>query len=307
MAVPKAEKIWFNGKFVNWDDAKVHVLAHVIHYGTSAFEGIRCYELKNGSAIFRLPEHIKRMINSCKIYSIPLPYPQEKLEQAAIDTVKVNKFKSCYLRPIAFRGYGDMGVNPLNCPVDTVIAAWDWGKYLGHSALEKGVDVCVSSWTRLAPNTMPSLAKIGANYMNSQLIKVEALNNGYVEGIALDVNGNVCEGSGENIFVVLDGKLYTPAWGNSVLGGITRDSVITIARKLGIPVEEHVIPRELLYIADEVFFTGTAAEVTPINSVDKKVVGKGGRGPITARIQEHFLGIVTGEKKDEFGWLTKVK
>jgi branched-chain amino acid aminotransferase len=307
MAVPKAEKIWFNGKFVNWDDAKVHVLAHVIHYGTAAFEGIRCYELKNGSAVFRLPDHIKRMVNSCKIYTITLPYSQAALEKACLETVKINKFKSCYIRPIVFRGYGEMGVNPLNCPVDTVIATWDWGKYLGQTALEKGVDVCVSSWTRLAPNTMPSLAKIGANYMNSQLIKMEALNNGYVEGIALDVSGNVCEGSGENIFIVLDGKIYTPPWGGSVLRGVTRDSVITVAQKLGFPMEEHVIPREMLYIADEVFFTGTAAEVTPINSIDKKVVGRGGRGPITARIQEYFLDIVTGKKKDEFGWLTPVK
>jgi branched-chain amino acid aminotransferase len=307
MAIPKSDKIWFNGKLVNYEDAKIHVLSHVVHYGTAAFEGIRCYQLKKGSAVFRLGDHMQRLVDSCKIYGIaPLPYGKDQLERAALETIRANKMKSCYIRPIIFRGYGELGVNPLTCPVDTVIAVWEWGKYLGAGALEKGVDVCVSSWTRNAPNTMPSLAKISANYMNSQLIKMQAIADGYAEGIALDVNGYVCEGSGENIFLVYRGEILTPPWSGSVLRGVTRDSVITLARKMGMTVVERDIPRELLYLADEVFFTGTAAEVTPINSVDRKVVGRGGRGKVTARIQEHFLDIVTGKHKDEFGWLTHV-
>jgi len=306
MAIPKSKKIWFNGKLVNWNEAKVHVLSHALHYGTSAFEGIRCYQTAKGSAVFRLSEHITRLINSCKIYQIKIPYSQQKLEKAIIDTIRANKLKSCYIRPLVFRGYGEMGVNPMKCPVETVIAVWQWGKYLGSSALEKGVDVKVSSWTRLAPNTMPNLAKVASNYMNSQLMKIEAIQEGYVEAIALDTFGNVCEGSGENIFVYYNGELITPPLGGSVLGGITRHSVITLARKLGVTVVERPIPREMLYIADEIFFTGTAAELTPINSVDRRKVGKGGRGKVARKIQALFLDIVSGNAEDEFGWLTCV-
>lgn len=306
MAIPKSQKIWFNGKLVKWDAAKVHVLTHALHYGSSAFEGIRCYKTPKGSAVFRLREHVLRLVNSCRIYSIDVPYSQSRLERAILDTIKANKMDSCYIRPLIFRGYGEMGVNPLHCPVETVIAVWRWGKYLGESALEKGVDVKVSSWTRLAPNTMPNLAKVASNYMNSQLMKIEAIREGYSEAIALDVFGNVCEGSGENIFVYYDGELITPPLGGSVLGGITRHSVITLARKLGIAVVERPIPREMLYIADEIFFTGTAAEITPISSVDRQKVGKGGRGRVSRRIQECFLDIVSGKAEDEFGWLTYV-
>lgn len=306
MAPPTGKKIWFNGKLVNWEDAKVHVLTHALHYGTSAFEGIRCYETVNGSAIMQLSGHVKRLLDSCNIYNMKCSYTQETLEAAIIETIKANDLKSCYVRPLIFRGFGEMGVNPLQCPIETMIAVWSWGKYLGPEALEEGVDVCVSSWTRLAPNTLPALAKVGANYMNSQLIKMEAISNGYVEGISLDVDGNVCEGSGENIFLVYNGELLTPPWGGSILGGITRAAAITLAKDMGIPVLERTIPRELLYIADEAFFTGTAAEITPINSIDRKQVGKGGRGEITQKIQKAFLDIVEGKAEDRFDWLTYV-
>jgi branched-chain amino acid aminotransferase len=300
------EKIWHNGQLIDWDDAKIHVLSHVVSYGSSVFEGVRCYDTENGPAIFRAPEHARRLIDSAKIYRMALQYSVEELTSAMVDVVRANKLDSCYIRPIVLRGYGDIGVMPKENPLETYIACWHWGRYLGEEAMTEGVDVCISSWTRLAPNTLPALSKAGANYMNSQLIRMEAAANGYSEGIALDASGYVSEGSGENIFVVRDGKILTPPLGASVLPGITRDSIIKIAGELGIPMVESLVPRELLYIADEVFFSGTAAEVTPIRSVDRVVVGAGRRGPITEKLQKRFFEIVTGKAKDTFGWLTPV-
>ncbi len=295
-----------NGKFVNWDDARIHVLSHVIHYGTALFEGARCYKTKKGTAIFRLQPHTDRLFDSSKMYRIEIPFTKEQINKAIIETIKVNKMEECYIRPIVYRGYDQLGVNPFSCPVEVAIAVWHWGAYLGKEALENGVDVQVSSWQRIAPNTMPALAKCAANYMNSQLIKMEAVLNGYSEGIALDVSGYVSEGSGENLFIVRDGILYTPPLGASVLPGITRDCVIKIASRFNIPLKEQFIPREALYIADEVFFTGSAAEITPIRSVDKITIGKGSRGPITEKLQNEFIAITRGEKEDTFGWLTFV-
>jgi branched-chain amino acid aminotransferase len=300
------EKIWHNGRLIKWEDAKIHVLSHVVSYGSSVFEGIRCYETSSGPAVFRAAEHARRLVDSAKIYRIALPYTIDELTQAFVEVVSVNNLKSCYIRPIVLRGYGDVGVLPKNVPIETYIACWEWGKYLGPEALERGVDVCISSWTRLAPNTLPALAKAGANYMNSQLIRMEADVNGYAEGIALDSSGYVSEGSGENIFVVRDGKIVTPPLGASVLPGITRDSIVKIAASLGIPVVESLVPREALYIADEVFFCGTAVEVTPIRSIDKIQIGAGKRGPLTEMIQKRFFAIVEGTAEDEFGWLTPV-
>lgn len=300
------EKIWHNGRLINWDDAKIHVLTHVVSYGSSVFEGIRCYDTVKGPAIFRAPEHARRLIDSAKIYRMEVPFSVEELTTAMVDVVRVNQLKSCYIRPIVLRGYGDVGVLPKANPIETYMACWSWGKYLGEEALINGVDVCVSSWTRIAPNTLPALSKAGGNYLNSQLIRMEAAANGYAEGIALDAGGYVSEGSGENIFVIRDGKILTPPLGASVLPGITRDTILTIAAQLNIPVVETIIPRELLYIADEIFFSGTAAEVTPIRSVDRIVVGPGHRGPITEKIQSRFFAIVEGKHQDEFGWLTPV-
>ncbi len=309
MAIQKTEKIWHNGKFIAWEDATLHVMSHVVHYGSSVFEGIRCYALPSGPAIFRATEHMQRLVDSARIYRTDLPFTRDELVGAMIDLVRQNGVWPCYIRPIAFRGYGEAGVNPLNCPVEVFIVNFSWGKYLGHDSGEgegEGVDVCISSWTRIAPNTLPAMAKAGANYMNSQLIKMEAIANGYSEGIALDVNGYVSEGSGENLFVVRNGVLHTAPMGNSVLPGITRDSVLQIARDLGIKIVEQQIPRESLYIADEVFFTGTAAEITPIRSVDKINVGTGTLGPMTKSLQAEFFGIVRGQKPDRYHWLTPV-
>jgi branched-chain amino acid aminotransferase len=301
------EKIWHNGRFIPWEEATIHVLSHVVSYGSSVFEGIRCYATPSGPAIFRLREHVRRMLDSAKVYRMEnLGYSAAQLAEAMLELVRVNHMDSCYIRPIVIRGYGEMGVNPLKNPIDVYIACWSWGKYLGDEALAEGVDVCVSSWTRIAPNTLPALAKAGANYMNSQLVKMEALANGYSEGIALDAAGYVSEGSGENIFVVRDGKIHTPPLGNSVLPGITRDSVLTLAGELGIPLVETIIPREMLYIADEVFFSGTAAEITPIRSIDRIAIGRGRRGPVTERLQKEFFAIVSGAKTDRHGWLTAV-
>lgn len=300
------EKIWHNGKFIKWDDARIHVLSHVVSYGSSVFEGIRCYATKTGPAIFRLPEHVQRLIDSAKIYRMELGFSKEQLHDAIVELVSVNKLPSCYIRPIAMRGYGEIGVYPLKNPVEVYLAAWEWGKYLGAEALENGVDVCISSWNRMAPNTLPTLAKAGGNYLNSQLIKMEAIANGYSEGIALDVNGNISEGSGENIFVIRHGKLHTPPLSNSVLPGITRDTVAKLANRLGYEVVETTIPRELLYLADEIFFTGTAAEISPIRSIDKIKIGSGKRGPITKALQEEFFAVVEGTGEDRFGWLTPV-
>ncbi|MBO9314416.1 MAG: branched-chain amino acid transaminase [Chloroflexus sp.] len=303
MPIQKMDYIWFNGELVEWDKATVHVMAHVIHYGTSFFEGIRCYETPQGPAIFRLTPHMQRLIDSAKIYRTVIPYTLDQLVAAVKETVRANRLRSGYIRPVVFRGYGEIGVNPLNNPVEVAIATIEWGKYLGAEAMEQGVDVCISSWNRFAPNTMPALAKAGGNYMNSQLIKMEAITNGYAEGIALDADGHISEGSGENLFLVRNGIVYTPPLTSSILSGITRDTVITLLRDMGVEVREQILPREMLYLADELFFTGTAAEVTPIRSVDRIPVGSGRRGPITAAVQEAFFGIVQGERPDRYGWL----
>ena len=307
MPVQKTDKIWHNGKFIDWDDATIHVTAHVISYGSAVFEGIRCYATPQGPAILRLPEHAQRLLNSSKIYRMEVKYSLEELMQAMVELVRVNKMPHCYIRPVVLRGYGVVGVDPSKTPIEVYIACWPWGGYLGADALEKGVDVCVSSWNRMAPNTLPAMAKSAANYMNSQLIKMEAIINGYVEGIALDDRGLVSEGSGENIFIVRAGTVITPPLASSVLPGITRDSVITLCRDLEIPFQERSIPREELYISDEVFFVGTATEITPIRSIDRHVIGSGQRGPVTKTLQDEFFGILQGKKADRHGWLTLVK
>jgi len=304
MAIEKTENIWHNGKLIPWDDATIHVMSHVVHYGSSVFEGVRCYAPQSRPAIFRAKEHMQRLLDSAKVYRIDVDYTRDQLVNAMLETVGSNGAWPCYVRPVILRGYGEAGVNPFNSPTEVYIVNYPWGKYLGGEG--EGCDVCVSSWTRLAPNTLPAMAKAGANYMNSQLIKMEAIVNGYSEGIALDVSGFVSEGSGENVFLVHRDKLITAPLGNSVLPGITRDSILQIARDLNIPIVEQMIPREMLYIADEAFFTGTAAEVTPIRSVDKIKVGKGTIGPITKAIQKEFYAIVRGEKDDRHGWLTAV-
>jgi len=306
MAFDESGKIWFNGKLVDWKDANIHVLSHVVHYGSSVFEGIRCYNTKKGPAVFRLQDHMQRLLNSGKIYRMDIPYTVDELCQATMDTIKANKLKECYIRPIAFRGYSELGVYPLNCPVETVIAAWGWGQYLGEEAIENGVDLGVSTWRRMAPDTMPNMAKAGSNYMNSQLAKMESVMNGYDEAIMLDYQGMVGEGSGENIFLVKDEVLYTPPVSSSLLGGITRDSIMEIARDMGLKVREETLPREMLYIADEGFLTGTAAELTPIRSIDKIAVGEGRRGEITKKLQETFFKVLNCEVEDEKGWLSFV-
>jgi branched-chain amino acid aminotransferase len=307
MPFEEVKKIWMNGKLVDFADAKIHVLTHAVHYGSGLFEGVRCYKTKNqGPAIFRLEEHTRRLFDSCKIYRMEVPFTFEEIKQACIDVVAANEFNDCYLRPVVYRGFHSLGVFPGSCPVDDVIAAWHWGKYLGPEALEQGVDVCVSSWNRMAPNTFPALAKATGNYMNSILIRQEAAIDGYAEGIALDVHGYVSEGSGENIFLVRGGKIYTPPIGASILNGITRDCVLRIARDLGFEVIETLIPREALYIADEVFFSGTAAEVTPVRSIDKISIGSGKRGPVTERVQKEFFSYIGGEIPDRYGWFAPV-
>jgi len=306
MSLKATDYVWHNGRLIPWEDAQIHVMAHVVNYGSSLFEGIRCYHTLKGPAIFRLRDHVQRLIHSAKIYRIELDYSLDELCQAAVELVAANKVSPCYIRPIVLRGYGQVGVNPLGSPTEVYIANYEWGKYLGNPDSDDGVDVCVSSWTRLAPNTIPTMAKAGANYMNSQLIKMEAIVNGYAEGIALDVNGYVSEGSGENVFVVHKERLYTPPLGASVLPGITRNSVLHLAQRLDIPVVEQIIPREMLYICDELFFSGTAAEITPIRSVDKITVGRGTLGPITKTLRKEFYAIVNGATEDRLGWLTPV-
>ncbi|WP_405264784.1 branched-chain amino acid transaminase [Methanobrevibacter sp.] len=301
-----ASKIWFDGNMVDWKDANIHVLSHVVHYGTSVFEGIRAYKNENGVGVFRLKEHVQRLFDSAKIYKIEIPYTQEEIEEAILETVRVNELDGCYIRPIVFKGYGELGVDPSNCPVNVVIAAWEWGSYLGEEGMANGVDIGVSSWRKPAPDTFPALAKCGANYMNSQLAKLEAIDNGYDEAIMLDYEGHVSEGSGENIFLVEGEKLFTPSMSSSNLKGITRDSVMTIARDLGYEVVEEVISRERLYAADEVFFTGTAAEVTPIRSIDHRTIGIGRRGPISEKIQTAFFDIVEAKTEDKYNWLSYI-
>lgn len=300
----KADKIWFDGKLVDWDKAQIHVLSHAVHYGSAAFEGIRLYDLPTGPAVFRLGDHLKRLLDSCKIYRIEVSYDLAALTAATLETLRANRFRQAYIRPIIFRGFGELGVNGLRCPTNTVIAAWDWGSYLGEGALEDGVSVCVSSWNRPAPNTMPSMAKVAANYMNSQLVKMEAIQNGYHEGIVLDTEGFVAEGSGENVFLVKNGVLFTPPSYASLLPGITRHSVMRLAEAAGLRVESHRIPREALYVADEIFMTGTAAEITPVTKVDQVTVGAGRRGPVTEKLQKAFFDLVRGRTPDEYRWLT---
>ena len=306
MSYEDVKKVWMNGRLVDFADAKIHAFSHVFHYGSAMFEGARVYKTKHGSAGFRLDEHIKRLYDSCKVYRMEIPYSAEEFKTAIFDTVRANGFEECYIRPVVYRGLGALGVNPFKSPIDVLVAVWKWGKYLGDEAIEQGVDVCVSSWNRMAPNTFPAMAKATGNYLNSALIKMEAMADGYAEGIALDVNGNLSEGSGQNLFLVRDRAIYTPPLASSILGGITRDSVMTLARELGYSVTETVLPREALYTADEVFFVGTAAEVTPVRSVDKIQVGAGRRGTVTAALQYAFFEVVNGNAPDRHGWLTYV-
>ncbi|MGH8004323.1 MAG: branched-chain amino acid transaminase [Limisphaerales bacterium] len=306
MPLEKEDKIWMNGKMVDWDDAQIHVLSHVVHYGSCLFEGIRCYKTKMGPAVFRLEAHMKRLLDSCKIYRMDPAYTKEQLCEASMELIRINRLEECYIRPLVYRGYFELGVDPTNCPIDTTIATYKWGKYLGAESLEKGISVGVSSWSRMAPNTLPAMAKSAANYMNSQLIRLEARAHGYAEGIALDYSGRVSEGSGENIFIVREGTLITPPFGAAILPGVTRNTVINLAGELGLRVIEEDIPREVLYIADEVFFCGTAAEITPITSIDKIKIGSGTAGPITKKLQKRFFDIFEHPENDKRGWLTFV-
>lgn len=306
MPLPKSKWIWFNGKFVPWDEATVHVSVHALHYGSSVFEGIRAYATPKGPAILGLEAHTRRLVESCRMIRMPVPYTLDELTGAMKEIVRKNEHRACYIRPLVFRGSESFSLDSRNIPVEVTIITIEWGRYLGADAIENGVDVMVSSWRRMAPDTHMTMAKAGGNYINSQMIFIEAKENGFTEGIALDVNGFVSEGSGENIFVVYRGVIYTPPIGASILMGITREYVITLARDMGYEVREAVIPRDMLYAADEIFFCGTAAEVTPVRSVDRISIGNGGRGPITKQIQEAFFGIVSGERPDRHGWLTLV-
>ncbi len=299
--------IWHDGEFIPWDEARVHVLSHSMQYGSSAFEGIRCYSTPRGPAIFRLEDHLRRLATSCRIYRMELAYSTDELVAACCELVEKNELDACYLRPMVLRGYGAASMVPFASPVEVFLPCWPWGAYLGEGALENGVDACVSSWNRVAPNTIPAMAKIAGNYLSGMLVKMEALGNGFAEAIALGPDGTISEGSGQNTFVVLDGAVYTSPVNGTLLSGITRDSILTIAREMDIPVREQVLPREMLYAADEVFLTGTASEVTPVRSVDKIQVGSGKRGPITAKLQQRFLDIVRGQVPDEHGWLTFVR
>lgn len=307
MAFSGTGKVWMNGKIVDWANANVHIASHMIHYGSAVFEGARCYSTPKGSMFFRLDAHMRRLYDSARIYRMDYGMDCDKLTQAVVDTVLANSLDACYIRPLIYRGYNTLGVNPLPCPVEAAILVWEWGAYLGPEALEKGVDVRVSSWTRSAPNTFPAMAKTAANYANSALIKMEAVLEGYSEGIALDPEGHLSEGSGQNLFLVRDGVLYTPPLSASVLPGITRDTMITLALDAGLAVKEQDLPREMLYVADEVFFVGTAAEVTPIRSVDKIQIGAGRRGPITTALQAAFFDYINGAVPDTHGWLMPLR
>jgi branched-chain amino acid aminotransferase len=306
MAFSETGKVWMNGKLVDWKDATIHVATHVVHYGTGVFEGIRAYDSKRGPHVFRLNEHMRRLWDSCRVYRMEPGFTYDELNEAVLETIRANGFKSCYIRPLVYRGYSQLGVNPMPCPVDVAVIVWEWGQYLGEDALANGVDVGVSSWTRLAPNTLPAMAKATANYANSGLIKMQATVDGYAEGIALDESGLLSEGSGQNLFLVRDNVVYTPSLASSVLEGITRNTVIQLTRDLGFDVREQPLPREFLYLADEAFFCGTAVEITPIRSVDKITVGKGKRGPVTTALQERFFGLIRGDQPDDHHWLTPV-
>jgi len=307
MAFSETGKIWMNGKLVNWKDATIHIATHVVHYGTGVFEGIRAYDSKNGTNVFRLPEHMRRLFDSCRVYRMESPYGYDEMTEAVLETIRANNYTSCYIRPLIYRGYEQLGVNPMPCPVDASVIVWEWGQYLGDEAQSNGVDVGVSSWTRMAPNTLPAMAKATANYANSGLIKMQATVDGYAEGIALDESGMISEGSGQNLFLVRDNIVYTPSLTSSILQGITRDTVLQLTKDLGFEVREQALPREFLYLADEAFFCGTAVEITPIRSIDKITVGPGKRGPVTAALQERFFGIIRGELPDAHHWLTPVR
>jgi branched-chain amino acid aminotransferase len=299
-------KIWMNGSFVDWADARIHVASHVVHYGSAVFEGARCYDTPKGSAAFRLDDHMRRLYDSARIYRMEIPIDRPTLTAAVLETIRVNGYKACYIRPITYRGYSSLGINPFPCPVDTAIILWEWGAYLGEDALQNGVDVCISSWNRTAPNTLPAMAKTSANYASSQLIKMEAIVEGYAEGIALDTAGFISEGSGQNVFAVRNEVIYTTPISAAILPGVTRDTIITLALDIGFEVREEPLPREMLYIADEAFFVGTAVEVTPIRSVDKIIVGAGRRGPVTEALQRAFFDTVNGDLPDTHAWLTYV-
>ena len=299
--------IWHDGRFVAWADAQVHVLCHSLQFGSSAFEGVRCYATPRGPAIFRLEDHLNRLLNSCRIYRMEVAYGVDDLVAACCELVERNKLDACYMRPMVVRGYGAAGMVPFDSPVEVYLPCWPWGAYLGDGALENGVDACVASWHRVAPNTIPSMAKMAGNYLGGQLVKMEALANGFAEGIALGPDGMLSEGSGQNLFLVYKGTLYTPTINGTLLHGITRATILQLARDAGIPVREEPLPREMLYQADEVFFTGTAAEVTPVRSVDHITIGKGKPGPMTQQLQQTFLQTARGEVEDRHGWLTYVR
>jgi branched-chain amino acid aminotransferase len=299
-------KIWLDGKLVDWKKANVHVLSHAIHYGSCVFEGVRCYNTKQGPGVFRLDAHVDRLFDSAKIYRMEIPYTKKQFADAILKVVKVNQLKACYIRPFVFRGYGAMGLYPLKNPLQCAIAAWSWGSYLGEAALSKGISVRISSWQRQAPNTFPALAKAAGNYLNSQLVKMEAVQDGFDEGIALDHYGYVSEGSGENVFIVKNGIIFTPPTSGAILAGITRHSIFVLARDMGIEIRQQVLPRESLYIADEVFLTGTAAEMVPVSKIDNIIIGDGKRGPVTTKVQKAFFDIIKGEVPDKFDWFTRV-
>jgi branched-chain amino acid aminotransferase len=305
--ITETEWIWRDGEFVRWKDATVHVLAHSMQFGSSAFEGIRCYDTPRGPAIFRLEDHLQRLIDSCTMYRMELAYSLDELVAACCELVEKNGMESCYIRPMVLRGYGAGGMVPFDSPIEVFLPCWPWGTYLGEGALENGVDACVSSWNRMAPNTIPSMAKIAGNYLSGQLIKTEALRNGFAEGLALTPNGMLSEGSGQNVFIVHHGTVYTPTVNGTLLHGITRNAIITLVRDLGLPLVEQELPREMLYMADEIFLTGTASEVTPVRSVDRIQIGNGRRGPITTQVQQRFLDLVKGVGEDPYGWLTYVR
>jgi branched-chain amino acid aminotransferase len=306
MSYEEVQKVWMNGRLVDFADAKIHAFSHVFHYGSAMFEGMRVYKTRAGTAAFRLEDHVERLYHSCKVYRMEIPYSKAAFRDAIFETIRANGFDACYIRPVVYRGLGALGVNPFKSPVDVIIGVWKWGQYLGEDAVENGVDVCVSSWNRMAPNTFPAMAKATGNYLNSMLIKMEALVNGYTEGIALDSGGRLSEGSGENLFLVYRGRILTPPLAGTILPGITRDTVLTLAKDAGYVVVEQQIAREMLYIADEAFFTGTAAEITPIRSVDRIPVGAGTRGPVTERLQKDFFGLLEGDAEDRYGWLTPI-
>ena len=306
MAFTGNDQVWMNGSLVAWQDATVHVATHALHYGTGIFEGIRAYKTKGGSAVYRLPEHMRRLYDSCRVYRMEPKWSFDELSAAVVETVRVNGYESCYIRPLVYRGLETLGLDPRPCPVDVSIIVWEWAAMFGADGLSKGIDVGVSSWTRLAPNTLPAMAKATGNYANSGLIKMQAMIDGYGDAIALDENGLVSEGSGQNLFLVRDQVIYTPSVTSSILQGITRDSVMVMARDLGYEIREAAMPREFLYMADEAFFCGTAVEITPIKSIDRIPVGDGERGPVTAALQQQFFGIINGDVPDSHRWLTPV-